>query len=542
MKRISQIFSATLLVVLLGCSDQTTVFKDDLEDDLLLEDNPSVLGAAISYSDAGVLDIFEEQNASGKSAEEAGDYPLTLVASVTPPSHTSGDNLTASHVDLAGDYAFVSYNTVGEQYKGGIDVVDISDPPNPRVTSRLIYLNADVNALKYHNGNVFIVGGVDAEASVRATSNSFVARIPLSNGRMDTGAILYAFQQGFNATDLIFKGGQVLVSSGKEGSITAYNTADLSLIAEAFMADVRSMVATDTGLAALDAGSGIRLLDASLVETRMFPILTDLGLATKKTVDIRDQKILVSEAELGVGVYDLGSGTLLEYLPIPIHPEGVDAADVVTNAVSVNEEAIFMANGGAGLSLSEDAGSSTTEVGIIELNGSVNYVVSRDDYAFAASGQGGLQIIKLNRPDSSLENLCASLPSYDGRSRLTVDAGQKEGYQGSKRLQTITVSGELLLCGSWTVRNAVNIQDGGLFEIFGKFAVGRNSRRRNVTVGEGSTLVIEGDVTIYGDLILNDGATLEFLGDDSTIDIFGSVQQNGAVQISGNFRDVRDKF
>lgn len=542
MKKFTRIVCAIALPFAIGCSDETTVFKDDLEENVILQDEAALLEGAISYSNAGVLDIFEEALMTGKAAETAGDYPLTLIASVSPPSESSGDNLTASHVDLAGAYAFVSYNTVGETYKGAIDVVDVSDPHNPRLTSRLIYLNADVNALKYHNGFLYVVGGVDAETSVRATSNSFVARIPLNGSRMDTGDIIYGFQQGYNATDLSFRDGQVFVSSGKEGSITAYDPVDLGIRAEAFMADVRAMETMETGLAVLDAGSGIRFLDGTLSETRMFPVLTDLGDATKKTLDVQADKVLVAEAALGTGVYDLNSGALLEYLPIPIHPDGVDAADVVTNAVSVNEEAIFMANGGAGLSLSEGGENSSSPVGIIELDGSVNYVVSRDDYAFAAVGAGGLQIIKLNRPSESLESTCASLPVYDGSSKMVVNDGESLGYRGAKRLNNIIVGGELLLCGSWTARNHVNVQPGGLFELFGKLSVGRFSRRRNITVNEGSTLVIEGDVTIYGDLILNDGARLEFLGEGSTIDVFGSVKRNGDVQVSGTFRDVRSKF
>ena len=125
---------------------------------------------------------------------------------------------------------------------------------------------------------------------------------------------------------------------------------------------------------------------------------------------------------------------------------------------------------------------------------------------------------------------------------MVVNAGETAGFVGAKRLDNLVVGGELLLCGSWTVRNHINVQPGGLFELYGKLSVGRFSRRRNITVNEGSTLVIEGDVTIYGDLILNEGARLEFLGNASTMDVFGTVKRNGAVEISGTFRDVRDKF
>ena len=169
-------------------------------------------------------------------------------------------------------------------------------------------------------------------------------------------------------------------------------------------------------------------------------------------------------------------------------------------------------------------------------------MASKDDYIFAASGREGLQIIKLNRPSASLEAECADTPKYSGSNNLNISQGQDLAYSGSKRFKNFDVSGNLLLCGSWTVREAVNINDNASFAMSGSFVVARNNKRRNVTVDENATLKIEGDLTIYGDLILNDGATLEFLGNDSKVNIFGEVIKNGSVTITGNFEDIREKF
>ena len=201
-----------------------------------------------------------------------------------------------------------------------------------------------------------------------------------------------------------------------------------------------------------------------------------------------------------------------------------------------------MANGGAGLCLSEDQGNNTDLVGIIELSGSTNFVASQGDYIFAATGKSGLQIIKLNRPSDSLEASCADIPVYEGNKDLTVAVGENLAYRGSKRFNTVSVSGALLLCGSWTVSNATNITQDATFSMNGTFVVGKNKKRKNVTVGQGATFVVEGDLTIYGDLILNDGATIEFLGSDSVVNIFGSVSKAPTAEVKGTFDDVRNKF
>ncbi|MDV7138707.1 hypothetical protein R3X28_07460 [Maribacter sp. TH_r10] len=546
MKKVNLLLCSIFLLIM-SCSDETTVFSD-FQDDIQLEGNEQILDNSVSFDYAGVLEIAEEVNISGKQAsaskvDEAGDYPLTLIAQIDPPSYSGGENLTASHVHVDGDYAYVSYNTVEDDYAGGIDIIDVSDPTDPKVTSRLYYVNADLNAIEYSDGYIYAVGGVDSEKSVTATSNSFVAKIPASGGRMYTSAgIDYGFQEGYNSTDIEVTSNTVVVSSGGDGTVTIYNKSDLSILNEAPFQDLRS-VKMDNGLfAVLDAGSGVSILDDNLNVIKEIPINTDFGAATKRTLAFKDGKVIVSEGSIGAGLYNVASGSLIEYLPVLIDPSATSTEGSETNAVALNEEMILMANGGSGLCLSEDNGDDADLYGVIQLEGSINYVESKDDYIFAASGKSGLQIIKLNRTSESLSTRCSSLSTYSGSSDLNVRLGEDKAYSGSKRFANIEVAGTLLLCGSWTVNNGVDVYSDALFEMYGTLVVGRNNKRKDVMVDEGATFVVEGNLTIYGDLILNDGAKLEFIGNDSVVNIFGSVVKNGTVNVSGNYDDVRNKF
>lgn len=165
MKKVSLMAIAAIFII--SCSDETTVYSN-ASDDISMEGNEAVLESSILYDDAGVLVISSEDQISGKTAkggdeEQAGDYPLTLIARVDAPSYSGAQNLGASHVHVDGDYAYVSYNTVEDGYAGAIDIVYVGDPTNPSLTSRLYYTNADVNALEYNDGYVYAVGGVDSE-------------------------------------------------------------------------------------------------------------------------------------------------------------------------------------------------------------------------------------------------------------------------------------------------------------------------------------------------------------------------------------------
>ncbi len=535
-------------LVVTSCSDETTVFEDPDKSDIRMETSETLLENSVLFDKAGVLDIYDEENIAGKSYlsgknDLAGDYPLTLVAQIDVPSFDGGTNLTASHVDVSGSYAYVSYNTPDAGYVGGIDVINVSDPNKPRVTARLYYVNADINSIKYDNGYIYIAGGVDSEKSVTATSNSFVAKLQSSNGSINVDAgIVYGFQEGYNATDIAVTSTEVLVTSGREGFVSIYNKADLNPTNQAPFMDLRSVAVKDNQIAVLDASQGVSILDANLNIIRDIAIDSDFGNNTKRTLDFSGENIVVAEGSKGAGVYNSGTGSFVEYIPILLNPDNVDGADVVTNAVATNKEAILMANGGAGLCLSEEQENNTDLVGIVQLEGSINYVASKDDYIFAASGKEGLQIIKLNRPDESLVTRCADLSEYEGSSNLNVSANQDLAYSGAKRFNNFDVSGSLLLCGSWTVKNDVKLDDNSIFEMNGTFVVGRNNKRKNITVNEGATLRVEGNLTIYGDLILKDGATIEFIGDNSVVNIFGDVDRNENATVEGSFRDIKNKF
>lgn len=49
-------------------------------------------------------------------------------------------------------------------------------------------------------------------------------------------------------------------------------------------------------------------------------------------------------------------------------------------------------------------------------------------------------------------------------------------------------------------------------------------------------------MSIYGDLILEDSATVEFLGDSTIAVVWGSVTRAGNATVTGTFNDYFSKF
>jgi len=389
---------------------------------------------------------------------------------------------------------------------------------------------------------LYVAGGFDAEQSATLDTNSFVGKIPFTNGSFNTDGIAYGFQVGFVGTDVKIDGNTLFVTSGRDGAIKAYNKNDLSVLNESPFADLRSVAIKDGQMAILDGSSGVKLLDNNLNITKEINITSDFGDFTKKTLEFKEDKLYIPEGSKGAGVYNASSGALIEYVPILAKHNSADIDDIVTNAIAANEDLVLMANGGGGLCLSKDRGKDTEIQGVIDIEGSINYVESKGDYIFAASGKKGLQIIKLNRPSNSLEARCEQYPAYDGNANLNIVAGKTVGYRGSKRFRSIIVNGALTLCGTWTVNGDVVIDEDALMEMNGTFVVGRNRNRKEIVVDKGATFRVEGNLVVYGDLKLKEGATLEFIGDSSVVNIFGKVEIENDVTITGTFDDIANKF
>jgi hypothetical protein len=99
---------------------------------------------------------------------------------------------------------------------------------------------------------------------------------------------------------------------------------------------------------------------------------------------------------------DMAAGTIAASLPRPTMT-GVDPADAVTNAVSLADDLVLTANGGAGVQVAlsnyriNPLGLKpyALALGRLDMPGSANFVASNSSSMFVANGTGGLQIVQI---------------------------------------------------------------------------------------------------------------------------------------------------
>lgn len=533
MKRISPIafFFATLFLT--SCERDGLSSADGDPGNMILTTDAASLRARMDHRNSGVLDLYD--GLAGRNGESTGSFPMSLVAELLPPVY-NGQTLRASHVEVQGNYVYVSYNTEGDAYLGGLDVIDISSPNNPQLVVQAILPNVDLSTVLYDNGKLYIAGAVDIDQDATLASPAFVGNIHLQGG-LPSASYSPVSLPGQVATGLAVSGSHYFAVTGSNGVAAKLNKNTHAIEASIDIDDLRAMGRFDNRIVVLSGTQGVKVFNAdTMAQLNGFSVGSDVPEA-KRTIDVQGQNLITAAGYQGMKVYDLNNGNLLQSLPLPEVPTGVDASDVVTNAVSVNGDFVYAANGGAGIQVHKKQSGQLATVGSIQLTGSANYVKSAGNYIFVADGRGGLKIIKRVNV-SSID--CTSFATYTGGPWLNVNSNESFNYQGAAALQGLNVNANLTWCGSLSVTQGLHVNSGGVFTMKGSLAQGQANGGSALIVN--GTMKIEGDVVVYGNLILNSGANLQFLGSNSSITVYGTVTKNSGVTISGTFNDVLNKL
>ncbi len=539
-----------LSFIFIGCSsDDPSSSKELIDDTFKVNADATQLQGAISLEGAGVLTInslSESRRALSKTAEDApqvSNIALEQIALVKPPV-VNGITMRASHVEVSGNYAYVSYMLEGDGYLGGIDIINIKDKYNPYVVNRMTSEIADVTSVFFLDDKLYFAAAIDNDLMTDLLFRANLGMVSVSEGNFGTDFQVKSIP-GFVAVDILGVDNSIVGVSGDTGVIGLYNPEGLSGKKALEVPDLRSAAYGNGKLAALSGENGLLILNPNSLAVENTIAVQSLLDESKRTIAFNGASIMVSEGANGVGIYDVNSGSLIKRLSIQLDPDAIaDSGDKVTNAVSLAGDFILMANGGAGFGVVKlDTNNTLIEQGIVGIEGSTNYVKAQEDYIFVASGAGGLRIIKMSKASAGSGVLaCDTYGPYTGNSNLNINSNQEESFGGSTTLKHLNVGGKFTYCGSLNIEKSTNINSNGEFNMKGSLAIGTYGKNDDLNINSNAVLKIEGDLTVYGNLNLNSGATLEFVGDHSTIHVYGKVNQNSGSTLIGDYTDTSDKL
>jgi hypothetical protein len=404
------IFFVALLLAETGCKKigeqpPVTSSYDIVLKNMLICNNRNVLNERISLTDNTPAYIFGDtakKTMKSSKGTLSSSVTIQLIARLSPPEY-NGEVLQASHVRIVDHYAYVTYNTQGPRYLGGVDIVDISSPYNPELVSSVVFINQETNKGKD-------VSSVDVKFSPSAKSNTFlwitgadetrdsafVERYELNtSNQFESGQSVNFSLKGYVGTDVRFYNDKVYVTSGTGGGLTILDN-QMKEVSFMNMENARSVDVNKDFEIALGGNPG-HLYNPGIWDKE---IGGSNDPEAKSILRLYNKFALVALGEEGLKCYDVSSNmpsTVISALPRPAVPEGESLWDYVTNGVSVSDNGwVYVANGAGGLDIAKiDTDGQLTWMGNVNLAASVNFVEANADYVFVARGVLGLKILKV---------------------------------------------------------------------------------------------------------------------------------------------------
>lgn len=344
------------------------------------------------------------------------NYTFTLRAEVDAPKY-EGNTLMATHVKIFDKYAFVTYNTKGDKYLGGLEVFDVKDISNPKIVWQAIFSKADVSSIDYYNNKLYIVGAQDVESMPQAKLRkpAMLQVLSLNTKKEISKVDTIINLDSYAGTDVKVTSDGIYTTSGSDGYLKIYNHKFDSLYA-AKIYDARSVDVNSSKAYVLSGQPGkisvFNRSNPSLV-TSYAP-----GGATipesKSEIAVNDKYIYSALNDGGLKVFNT-DGTLKQHILRPATPEGMKDEDFVTNSVSLNGDLVLLGNGEAGLYIGgivDNHNDSIFLLGTIRFGDyeSANFVESRDSVIFVATGLGGLKILSISIDEGVPDDIIPTKP------------------------------------------------------------------------------------------------------------------------------------
>jgi hypothetical protein len=345
-----------------------------------------------------------------------GEMRIILNAELDPPT-VNGQLLQATSTSRRKNGTFlVSYNVRGGSFLGAVDYLTEADGQLPRVSSSVLFTDSDVSAAAFGLDGLAIYAAQATDAAGFATPAS-LERMILDEDRIQLQDGSRIDLSSFAATSVQEIGNYIYVTTGDDGGVFALDPSDLSIVGQFALDDARWVDHdTENDRVVVVQGTPGRI---SVFEEGSFPggsmnLLNtfDFDGATipesKSAMDIAGGKAFIAAGPQGVQVMCLDNGAIVGSVPRP-DPGALGLSDdvVVTNAVTVDKDLMFISNGEAGVYVAagdeEWKDTACDETQAINILGrlrfddlqSVNHVGYRDGHLFIAAGTGGVKIVEI---------------------------------------------------------------------------------------------------------------------------------------------------
>jgi hypothetical protein len=297
MKKIYLIMTILITSILLvSCLPQKKEFNEDITqyDSIKIIKNPK---NAVTY--------IEES----KSRDNDDNYQIYYKAKINSMM-VEDVKVQANDITSYDNYSVIAYNTAGDDVKGAIQIIDISNPNKPVVDYRITFSSHEINAIEYNkNTDEIIFGGITKMQN--GNTEPIVGKIDLSNINAENivNSIRYVnhinnieseiiFDEYNVVTSIVELNSNIFVSIAKKGGLIKLDSNLNHLKNSKDFQDIKDMKISNQKIYALSGEKGV-----------IYQINSDLSLSSEinsKVFDT-DGKATLEIIENGTFAYSLGN-------------------------------------------------------------------------------------------------------------------------------------------------------------------------------------------------------------------------------------------
>ena len=392
----------------LGPSDE---LGNQAEERISITNDETELSERVRYLDEDVpVDPIPGESEGMTTAAQipgsARGFSLRIVAEILPPS-IDGQVLQATSIAMKGNKAIVSYAMRGEQYLGAIDVFSTSTRESPRLRSQALFRDTDIHSVSTHENYVYIA---EATADGAYSDPAVLELVRLRANKLVLDGNQRLLLPSYAGTGVLGTGSTIYVTSGDNGALSVFDQPTQTLTNSVALHDARWVDVVDGKVVVVQGTPGqISVFDEGSLELLGRYPFTGADIAeSKSTVQVVGGKAFIAAGNGGVQILSVNTGKVVGTVPLPDSDAlGLDWSGVVTNAVAVDDDLLFISNGIAGVYVAQgskdfdETGSEEllqiTLLGRLRFDNleAANHVAYNDHYLVIASGLGGIKTVEI---------------------------------------------------------------------------------------------------------------------------------------------------
>lgn len=386
-------------------------------DRLEIINDDATLESRYTETDQEII-IDESQGDNPPSKAKPHSFSLRLVSELEPPI-IKGEQVQATmvHMNNLIFRAVVSYNMIGSDYLGAVDVAQATGiGGNIRIRSSIHFFDADINAVYADFRGIWTAIATSNTDLITEGNRSALQFYRFRGFDLENKKSASTPVPSFAANSITQHDGRVYATSGNTGGLSVYDIGLSQELAYIELEDARWVDANDDYVVVLRGDTdGDQNGSVVLIDPDTFDIIDEYDVKgaytpeAKNTVEVTNHLAFVAAGKEGTQIMDLTTGNILATIPIPDPASlGLSPDVVTTNAVSADDDKIFISNGEAGVYVAETdqdisdynpgEAMDVTLLGKLQFDDleSVNHVAYRWRLLVIAAGRGGVKTVRLN--------------------------------------------------------------------------------------------------------------------------------------------------